>query len=75
MHSELKSRVLLGCTAGAGGGGGAPRTPEAAGVHPATPRAVDSEEILRGQPEIEIDHAGVLYRLRVTSLGKLILTK
>lgn len=70
MHSELKSRVPPGRAAGA-----APRTPDAAGLHPAAPRAVDSEEILRGQPEIEIDHAGVLYRLRVTSLGKLILTK
>jgi hemin uptake protein HemP len=36
---------------------------------------VASNEILRGNAEVEIDHRGVLYRLRVTSLGKLILTK
>ena len=36
---------------------------------------VASTEILRGSAEVEIDHRGTLYRLRVTSLGKLILTK
>jgi hemin uptake protein HemP len=42
----------------------------------ATPRPrVVSNDILRGNPEVEIDHRGTLYRLRVTSLGKLILTK
>jgi hemin uptake protein HemP len=36
---------------------------------------VASNDILRGSAEVEIDHRGTLYRLRVTSLGKLILTK
>jgi hemin uptake protein HemP len=36
---------------------------------------VASTDILRGSAEVEIDHRGTLYRLRVTSLGKLILTK
>lgn len=36
---------------------------------------VPSTDILRGNAEVEIDHRGTLYRLRVTSLGKLILTK
>lgn len=36
---------------------------------------VDSRELLRGHNELEIDHAGHIYRLRRTSLGKLILTK
>jgi len=36
---------------------------------------VASTDILRGHAEVEIDHRGTLYRLRVTSLGKLILTK
>jgi hemin uptake protein HemP len=40
----------------------------------ARPR-VASNDILRGNAEVEIDHRGTLYRLRVTSLGKLILTK
>lgn len=34
-----------------------------------------SEDVLRGQRAAEILHAGVRYRLSVTSLGKLILTK
>jgi len=45
---------------------------------PAAPGArarVPSNDILRGSAEVEIDHRGTLYRLRVTSLGKLILTK
>jgi hemin uptake protein HemP len=49
----------------------------AASAHAAiTPRPrVASNDILRGSAEVEIDHRGTLYRLRVTSLGKLILTK
>ena len=46
--------------------------------HPAAPGTrprVPSNDILRGSAEVEIDHRGTLYRLRVTSLGKLILTK
>lgn len=42
---------------------------------PASPRRVTSEELFGDAFEIEIDHRGVLYRLRRTSLGKLILTK
>ncbi|NRF71617.1 hemin uptake protein HemP [Aquincola sp. S2] len=34
-----------------------------------------SASILGGGNEIEIDHHGAIYRLRITSLGKLILTK
>jgi hemin uptake protein HemP len=58
----------------------APATPEAS-VHGAaspgqgTRPRVASQDILRGNAEVEIDHRGTLYRLRVTSLGKLILTK
>jgi len=36
---------------------------------------LSSRELLGQAREIEIEHAGMLYRLRVTSLGKLILTK
>ena len=42
---------------------------------PVTRPRVASNDILRGSAEVEIDHRGTLYRLRVTSLGKLILTK
>lgn len=45
--------------------------PGATGTRPRVP----SHDILRGSAEVEIDHRGTLYRLRVTSLGKLILTK
>jgi hemin uptake protein HemP len=48
----------------------------AAGTVEPTPRLrVPSTDILCGSAEVEIDHRGMLYRLRVTSLGKLILTK
>ena len=36
---------------------------------------LSSQSLLGGQREVEIDHGGAVYRLRVTSLGKLILTK
>lgn len=38
-------------------------------------RRIGSEQIFLGSDEVEIDHVGSLYRLRITSLGKLILTK
>lgn len=42
----------------------------------ATPvRRIHSRELLGAAAEIEIEHAGQIYRLRRTSLGKLILTK
>jgi hemin uptake protein HemP len=50
------------------------RTAAAPAVSAPRPR-VASTDILRGNAEVEIDHRGTLYRLRVTSLGKLILTK
>lgn len=36
---------------------------------------LSSYAIFAGAHEVEIEHNGVLYRLRQTSLGKLILTK
>lgn len=36
---------------------------------------LDSSELFRGLEELEIVHGDALYRLRITSLGKLILTK
>lgn len=38
-------------------------------------RRVNSQALLGNDREVEIEHAGQLYRLRLTSLGKLILTK
>lgn len=52
-----------------------------AGVVASTPapvaarRRLSSQALLGNEREIEIEHAGQLYRLRLTSLGKLILTK
>lgn len=39
------------------------------------PRRLDSDALFAGADEIVIDHRGTVYRLRRTSLGKLILTK
>lgn len=36
---------------------------------------VSSGEILRGRHELQINHRGTIYTLRVTRQGKLILTK
>lgn len=44
-------------------------------ARPATLRRLGSEELLAGDTEIEIEHGDAVYRLRLTSLGKLILTK
>ena len=38
-------------------------------------RRVSSDQLFGSATEVEIDHRGVTYRLRRTSLGKLILTK
>lgn len=42
---------------------------------PSPVKAVSSESLFGGSCEVHIDHRGTLYRLRQTSLGKLILTK
>lgn len=41
----------------------------------ATRPRLESEQILRGNSAVEIDHAGQRYLLRVTRENKLILTK
>jgi hemin uptake protein HemP len=38
-------------------------------------KRINSQQLLANEREIEIEHVGQLYRLRVTALGKLILTK
>lgn len=38
-------------------------------------RQIRSVNLFRGQREVPIEHAGELYSLRLTSKGKLILTK
>ncbi|MFM2346441.1 MAG: hemin uptake protein HemP [Pseudomonadota bacterium] len=43
-------------------------------VHPPAPR-LSSRDLLGQAREVEIEHEGMLYRLRITALGKLILTK
>ncbi|APW48335.1 hypothetical protein RA876_09620 [Rhodoferax antarcticus] len=37
--------------------------------------AVPSAALLRGQKSVAIEHQGKVYRLQLTKLGKLILTK
>jgi hemin uptake protein HemP len=47
-----------------------------AAATPVTPRRLNSDELfVAGAVEIEIEHQQQVYRLRRTSLGKLILTK
>ncbi len=41
----------------------------------AAPARWSSQALLGGRPQVEIEHNNAIYRLRVTSLGKLILTK
>ena len=53
---------------GAERGGGAPRSD-------GTPARVPLDSILRGRQEIIIQHRDEEYRLRITSNGKLLLTK
>lgn len=38
-------------------------------------KRLSSNALLAGMNEIEIEHGASIYRLRITSLGKLILTK
>jgi hemin uptake protein HemP len=38
-------------------------------------KRISSDALLGGAQEVQIEHRGALYRLRQTSLGKLILTK
>lgn len=38
-------------------------------------KRINSKTLLGNEREIEIEHGGQLYRLRLTALGKLILTK
>lgn len=49
----------------------------ASGIGPSALGAVrlSSRTIFAGAREVEIEHDGVLYKLRQTALGKLILTK
>jgi len=49
----------------------APRTAPSSGV----PRVSSDQLFAGGAVELQIDHRGVLYRLKQTALGKLILTK
>ncbi len=42
---------------------------------PAAVRCIASDQLFRGTAQVHIEHRGVLYRLRQTALGKLILTK
>ncbi|MCV2366683.1 hemin uptake protein HemP [Roseateles oligotrophus] len=43
------------------------------GVH--VRKRISSKTLLGSEREVEIEHGGQLYRLRLTALGKLILTK
>ena len=42
---------------------------------PVVLQLVDSQDLLRGNKAVTIQHNGSIYRLQATKLGKLILTK
>jgi hemin uptake protein HemP len=42
---------------------------------PAPRKRISSQSLLGNETEVEIEHGQQLYRLRLTALGKLILTK
>ncbi|MEJ6006602.1 hemin uptake protein HemP [Paucibacter sp. AS339] len=71
MHNsnELSSSPLAAQQATVGG------TTHTVPQSPLTRKRIPSQTLLGDAREIEIDHAGQVYRLRVTALGKLILTK
>ena len=52
-----------------------PSRPAPAPAPTVPPPRLNSESLLSGCREVEIEHAGQVYRLRLTALGKLILTK
>lgn len=52
---------------------GRPQASSAAHAASQTPR-IKSEDLFQQQREIEIDHQGRIYRLRLTQMNKLILT-
>ena len=53
----------------------APRAFPPSAARPTPPRRLTSAQLLEGGTEVEIEHRGAMYRLRLTSLDKLILTK
>lgn len=52
-----------------------PATPDTPAVSPQAVPRVTSSALLRGRRELEIAHGDAVYRLRLTAMGKLILTK
>ena len=53
----------------------APRPQASAAPSPAQAVRVTSAQLFGSALEVQIDHHGAVYRLKQTSLGKLILTK
>ncbi|UUX97010.1 hemin uptake protein HemP [Aquabacterium sp. J223] len=54
---------------------GAAQPADARSADDAGPPCWRSDDLLHGGREVHIAHAGSVYRLRLTALGKLILTK
>lgn len=56
-------------------GEGSRQRVSAAALSPPRRAPIDSAALFAGSREVEIAHGDTLYRLKVTALGKLILTK
>jgi hemin uptake protein HemP len=65
---EISERTTPGGSAGAS-------TPPPDRSSPAEQPAIDVQQLLRGGNEARLIHQGVVYRLRVTRQGKLLLTQ
>lgn len=75
MNTPSSNRRPHASTAGAGASP-AREADDAASLAARSPVArLSSRQLLGSAGEVEIAHAGSIYRLRLTSLGKLILTK
>lgn len=52
-----------------------PQKPRAGPTGRERPAVITSQQLMQGRRELWIDHEGEIYRLRITSRGKLYLTK
>ena len=77
MSSERPTSALPPAKAGATGNGANRQEvlPETSASTTSGPTPLASELLFGAAREVQISHRGVLYRLKQTSLGKLILTK
>ncbi len=75
LPGEAPSTGWSGLQGGQAAAAAEPGAPPARTAGPAPVPCISSDTLLAGATELHIEHRGSLYRLKQTSLGKLILTK